>query len=115
MVRGSLLCSSPGPGSAGSLRLRFIATLDRLRSLLADMGGRLLRELTELRLESCCMPALMVAAAARETEELLGDRVPGGGEVLSTPLTATFEEGDERLREWMSGIAAAVLEKGSVK
>ena len=98
-ARGSLLCSSPGPGIAGSFRLRLMATLVRRASALVGAAGRLLLELTELRRESCCMPALMVAAAAKETEDPRGDRFPGGGCVLSTPFIDGEVGAGGRLRE----------------
>ena len=69
--RGSPAWSSPGPGKLGSFRFRLMATFDRRRSALATCGEPRRLELVDERLESWCwMPALMVAAAARETEEV---------------------------------------------
>ena len=71
--RRSPVCSSPGPGSAGSYELK--KALERLRSLCPTCGeGRPRFEVTEERRESSCwMPALMVAAAARDEDEALGE------------------------------------------
>lgn len=101
--------SSPGPGSAGSLKLRFMATTDLRRccSFLPTCGDARLRfELVDDRRESCCwcwMPALIVAAAARETDEDRGDGVGA----VSAPRTRDwsgelFGERD-RGREFRSG------------
>ena len=91
------------PGSAGSARLRFIATFDLRR--LAGWEGRLRLELVEDRRDSWfCMPALIVAAAASETEDgLLGEWEPVGG---SPPLTCTCDPDGEREggKEFRSGI-----------
>ena len=75
--RGSLAESSPGPGRVGSVRLMFMMAVERRRSVRPTWGEVLLRfELVDERRESCCwMPALMVAAAAREKDEERGEGV----------------------------------------
>lgn len=51
--RGSPACSSPGPGRPGSLRFRFMATLDLRRSLRPRVADERLRvELVDERRES---------------------------------------------------------------
>jgi hypothetical protein len=66
-ARRSPVWSSPGPGRAGSFRV--MAALDLLLSRREKAG----EPESEGRRESCWMPALMLAAAASETEEERGD------------------------------------------
>ena len=90
------VCISPGPGSAESFRLRFMATFERWRSTARPVAAEALAvatgeprvrpELVEERRELCCccccwfwIPALMVAAAAKDVERGDGE---GGSPLL---------------------------------
>lgn len=88
------VCISPGAGSAGSFRLRFMATLLLWRSLLASavsfgevecwpLATELRRPLVSSLVLSRFNPALTAAAAARE--------VVRGGEFGSSSGTALLE------------------------
>ncbi len=75
--RRSPVCSSPGPGRAGSKLLRI--TLDLRRSYCPNCGERAggrVETRDERREGSCCRLALfIVAAAAREGVEARGEGV----------------------------------------
>lgn len=60
---GGLCCISPGEGMAGSLRLRFMRTLERRRA--RSTSRRMLPD-ESLRESSLWMPAFMAAVAASE-------------------------------------------------
>lgn len=99
-----------------------MATLDLRRSELRPIGtdGRFRFEVLEERRESSFwMPALMVADAARESEDERGEGEPGErwrGSVLAAGLRVWRGEPDNERdggREFRSGIsiAAALLEQ----
>jgi len=115
MFRGSLLDNSPGLGRAGSFRLRLIATCDRLRSDEIRPRRGELRLLMDGRLDRSA--ALMLAAAARDTEDARGDGVCclfGGDAAACMALGCIGDEDIDRDggREFRSG-GAMILGVGA--
>lgn len=85
-----LSCISPGAGTAGSLRLRCMRTLERRR---ARSTSRRMLPADGRRESSCWMPAFMAAVAASECGEAAMARVAEGEWVREVPLAACGEGG----------------------